>query len=375
MNEKEVAEIRRRFKPGHNSMTQVRGCYVNERHEIVSRFEHSMALNSQDDCEKLLTILKKTLSGTIGKNLIDLSFTTQQVVQGAEHKRLMKLRESGLMDEDAVNEIFTKTVQNIDLESPYVILMVQDKYDVPYRGKDGSDQDDAGSEVYNYILCSICPVKQLKPALGFKQNEFHGILPDPIVCAPELGFLFPAFDDRSTNIYNTLLYTRDSSLSYQEFVDAIFGDSKPVIPAATQKELFHSVLSETLEEECSFEVVQTVNNQLGYLIDEHKASKDPEPLVIGKDTVKQALDACGVSEDKISAFEEKYDAEFGADKELSPKNLIENKIIVKTPSVVIQVDPDRSDLIDTRIIDGKKYILIRADEGAEVNGVPVKIKE
>ena len=375
MNAREVSEIRRRFRADKSNITHIRGCYVNEKKEIISEFHQSVALLSQSESEELLTILKRTLSGTIGRNLVDITFDTKQVVSSDEHRLLMTLRSSNLNDIDAVHTFYQRVIESLNLETNYLILLTCDAYDVPYRAKDGEEFDEGSNEVYNYILCSICPVKQLKPALGFKQNEFHGILPGPIVCAPELGFLFPAFDDRSTNIYNTLLYTRDSSLSYQEFVDAIFGDSKPVIPAATQKELFHSVLSETLEEECSFEVVQTVNNQLGYLIDEHKASKDPEPLVIGKDTVKQALDACGVSEDKISAFEEKYDAEFGADKELSPKNLIENKIIVKTPSVVIQVDPDRSDLIDTRIIDGRKYILIRADEGAEVNGVPVNIKE
>jgi len=373
MNEKEVAEIRRRYKPQHNSITHMRGCYVNERHEIVSEFDHSFAMNTQDDCEKILSVLKKTLSGTLGKNLIDLSFTTQQVIQGEEHKLLMELRESGLTDDKAVRALFEKTAQVIDLESPYVVLLVNDKYDVPYRSKDGNNQDDAGSEVYNYILCSICPVKQSKPALSFRQNEFHGFLADPIVAAPELGFLFPSFDDRSTNIYNTLFYTRDSSLSYQDFIDAVFGDSKPIMPATTQKELFQNVLAETLEDECCFEVVQAVHNQFGYLIDDHKANKDPDMLTIGKDTVKQVLNACGVSDEHIDAFEKKYDSEFGSNAEISAKNLVENKIQLKTPDVVIQINPDRSDLVDTRIIDGKKYILIRADEGVEVNGVAVNI--
>lgn len=375
MNEKEVAEIRRRFKPGHNAMTHMRGCYVNERREIISEFDHSFALNSQDDCEKILAILRKTLSGTIGKNLIDLSFTTQQVIQGAEHKLLTTLRDSALQDDGAVHKLFKNAAQTIELESPYVIMLIQDKYDVPFKGKDGQLQNDAGSEVYSYILCSICPLKQPKPALSFRRNEFHGFLADPIVSAPELGFLFPAFDDRSSNIYNTLFYTRDSSISHQDFVDAVFGDSKPIIPAAAQKELFQSVLSETLEDECCADVVQAVHGQFGYLIDDHKASKDPEPLVVGKETVKQVLVSCGVSDERIEAFAERYDDEFGIDTQLSPKNLIENRILVKTPSVVIQIDPERGDLLNTRIIDGKKYILIRADEGVEVNGVAISINE
>ena len=373
MNEKEVAEIRRRFKRDRNSITHMRGCYVSDRHEIISKFDHSFAMSTQEDSEKIMNALKKTLSGSLGKNLLDLSFTTEQVIQGEEHKLLMDLRSSALTDDGAVQKLFSKIAQTVDLESAYLILLVQDNYDVPYRSKDGAQQDDASSEVYSYILCSICPIKPLKPALSFQQNEFHGLAPAPIVSPPELGFLFPAFDDRSANIYDTLMYARDTAASYQDFTDAVFGPLKPILPAAAQKERFSDTLSEALADECDLDVVQAIHGQLSYVIDEHKASKDPDPLVIGRETVRKVLESCGVSEAHITAFDEKYAEEFGYDTELCPKNLVDPKINVRTPNVVIQVNGNRGDLIKTQVIDGKKYILIRADEGVEVNGVAVKI--
>ena len=191
MNEKEVAEIRRRFRQDKSNITHIRGCFVNEKREIVSEFDQSLALMSQEESEKFLAIIKRTLSGTLGKNLIDISFATQQVVDGEEHKLLMELRDSSLKDENAVQAFFQRVIQTINLEGHYLILLAHDTYDVPYRSKDGGKQDDASSEVFSYILCSICPIKPTQPALSYYvvENEFHDRKADWIISAPELGFM------------------------------------------------------------------------------------------------------------------------------------------------------------------------------------------
>lgn len=375
MNEKEIAEIRRCFRQDKSNITHIRGCFVNEKREIVTEFDQSLALMSQEESEKFLTIIKRTLSGTLGKNLIDISFATQQVVDGEEHKLLMKLRNSSLKDENAVHEFFQCVIQTLEIEGHYLILLAHDTYDVPYRSKDGEKQDDASSEVFSYILCSICPIKPTKPELSYYvvENEFHNRKADWIVSAPELGFMFPAFDDRSANIYNALYYSRDTKENHKEFVDAVFKTDIPM-PAATQKEIFQSMLGDTLADECSYEVMQSVHEQLCGMIEEHKANKEVDPLTISKVTVKGILKSCGVSDSNVTAFDEKYDIEFGSDAELSPRNIVDvKKFEVRTPDVTINVNPERSDLIETRIINGAKYILIRADAGVEVNGVDVHI--
>lgn len=376
MNEKEISEIRRRFRPDKNNITRIRGCYVNEKKEIVSEFNQSLALMSQAETEELLTIIKKTLSGTIGKNLIDIEFATRQVLEGEEHKLLMALKNSSLDDDNAVHELYGHIIQALTMEGNYLILLVFDKYDVPFYSKDGEKQDGT-SEVFSYFLCSICPVKLTKPALSYYVGEstFHNIAADWVVSPPQLGFMFPTFDDRSANIYNAVFYTHDIAENHEEFIDAVFKTETPM-PAAAQKETFQSILGETIADDCNFDVVQTVHEHLSNMIEEHKANKEPEPLVISKRTVKGVLQSCGVSESHVTAFEEKYDDEFGADTEISPRNLIDTKQFeVRTPDVTIRVNPERCDLVETRIIDGVKYILVRADEGVEVNGVNISISE
>lgn len=374
MNEKEISEIRRRFRPDKSNISHLRGCYVNEKGEIITKFEQSLALTPQEESERILANLKRTLSGTIGKNLIDITFTTQQVVGSEEHKLLMALRNSALKDEEALKVFYEKVIKAVSLEGNYMILLTHDRYDVPYRSQDGEKQDDASSEVFSYILCSICPVKMTKPALSYfaADNMIHNLKTDWIVAPPELGFLFPSFDDRSTNIYNALYYSRDTLEIHKEFTDAVFHCETPM-PAAEQKETFQAILENTLADDCSYEVVQAVHEQLTGMIEEHKANKESEPLVISKGTVKNVLKACEVAESRIEKFEEKYDAEFGSDAALSPRNIIDPKFEVRTPDVTIHVNPERSDLVETRVINGARYILIRAEEGVEVNGVNVHI--
>lgn len=375
MTEKEIAELRRRFRADKSNISHVRGCYVNEKREIISEFDQSLAMMNQEESEELLGILRKTLSGTVGKNLLDITFDTRQVVEGDEHKLLMSLRSSQLGDQEAVQAFFQRIIQSLDLEGNYLILLAYDAYDVPYRSRDGERQDDASSEVFSYILCSICPVKLTKAALSYfvYENKFRNLEADWVVAPPEAGFLFPAFDDRSTNLYNALYYTRDTGENHPDLVNAIFRTQAPM-PAAVQMETFQTILGDTLSGDCSYQVVQAVHDRLCGMIEEHRANKVEEPLVVSKGTVEQVLQSCGVAEEHVEAFGERYDGAFGPEADLSPRNLVDTRQLeVRTPDVTIRVNPDRGDLVETRMIDGTRYILIRAEEGVEVNGVQVQI--
>ena len=151
MNEKEISEIRRRFRADKSNITHVRGCYVNEKQEIVSQFDQPLSLLPQEECENMLSVLRRTLSGTLGKNLIEMSFTTAQVVDSDEHRLLMALRDSKLTDEEAVRMFFEKVIASYRPEGTYLILLANDTYDVPYRAKDGETLEDASENIYNYI--------------------------------------------------------------------------------------------------------------------------------------------------------------------------------------------------------------------------------
>lgn len=375
MNEQEIAEIRRRFRLDKNNISRMRGCYVNEKREIVTTFDQSLHLMPQDEVESILAALKRTLSGTLGKNLLDITFDTAQVVDSDEHRLLMALKNSALKDEEAVQTFFQRAIQSIALEGNYLILLTHDVYDVPYRSKDGEKQADASSEVFSYVLCSVCPIKTTKPALSYyiSQNEFHNCKSDWLVAAPELGFLFPAFTDRGADIYASLYYSRDIAENHKEFVEAVFHRELPM-PAAAQKETFEAILADTLDEDCSYAVVQAVHSQLCDMILEHKVNKEIEPLVVSKGTVKNMLGNCGVSDSHLATFNDKYDTAFGENTNLSPRNIVDAKQFeVRLPDVTIHVNPEHSNLIETRVIDGTKYIMIRADESVEVNGVTIHV--
>lgn len=375
MTEKEIAEIRRRFNIDKTNISNIRGCYVNENKEIISEFDQFLGTVPRDEAEKLIAIIKKTLSGTNGKNLVDIEFSNQQVVDSDEHRLLMKLKDSEIKDDEAVEEIYKKIIQSVNLEEKFLILLTCDRYDVPIYSKDDIKLEDT-SEIYTYVVCCVCPVKMTKPGLSYYVNEncFKNITTDWIISNPELGFVFPSFDFRQSNIYNALYYIKNSAENYESFVEEIFNTEIPMA-ADTQKEIFNAIIEEAVSDECSFEVVQTVQNQICEMVVQHKEEKREEPLTISKHTVSDVLEYCGVEKEKIEDFENQYDMHFGKDKELSPKNVIDvKKLEVKTADVTIKVNPERPDLIKTQIIDGQKYILIRADENVEVNGININIQ-
>lgn len=378
MNDKEIGEIRRHLRRDRSNITKIYGCFVNDNREIITEFSQSTGMMPENEGDKYFALFKRVLSGSVGKNLIDLSFKTAQVAQGApEHKLLMDLRECKLSDDELLHGFFQKIIDTVTLEGNYLILIGCDSYDVPFKGKDDISDADKSEEVYTYLICAICPVKQTKANLHYVPEEkiFHDGAMNQPVSAPVLGFLFPAFDNRSTNIYNALYYTHDIKVSQDALIEAIFNTPVPM-PAAEQKKCFEALLTTALGEDCNLDVVQTVHDQLCERIELHKEAKVAEPLLIAKADVKETLASCGVSEEHLAKWSVDYDETFGFEADLHPKNIIDTKRFeVKTPDVSIKVDPTRSDLIETRTIGGVKYIMICADENVEVNGVSIHIDE
>ena len=374
MNQKEISELKRRFKLGKNAISRIYGCYVNAQKEIVSYLDEPLGRMPEEEAEKYLTLLKKALSGALGRNLIDIVFSTQQVADSDEHRRLMALRDSKLKEVEVRQEFYQSVIDSLDMgDSNYLILLAHDAYDVPHRGKDGEDRADEGDTVFSYIVCCVCPVKDGRLELGYcpGENEFHNCAASQIVSPPELGFLFPAFDDRAANIYNALTYARKPDELHQEFLDAIF-HTEPPMSAGEQREAFQAALREGLGGACGLEVVQAVHERLTAKIEEHREAKDPEPLAVTAKDVAAILRDSGAEDGQIAAFCEKCGELFGEDAALSPANLIDSKRFeVKTADASISLDPEHSYLMETRIIDGKKYLLIPAGEGLEVNGMPV----
>ena len=374
MNEKEISELRRRLKTDKCAVNTVYGCFVNDKKEIVSNFRLSLGMMGKDDSDALLAVMRKVFSGKVGRNLIDLSFTNEQVMDSGEHRLFMDLRKGGEEGEGAVNAFFARTAEKLVLEGSYIILVALDSYDVPAYGKDGERAEES-ENVFNYCLCAVCPVKETKPALGFFANEsaFRQLGIDRVLGAPEIGFMFPSFDDRCANIYDMLYYTKHTDMNHPEFIEEVIRVQVPM-PADEQKERFNDLLKETLSEDCSLDIAVAVRDAICERVEEYKTEGGEEAPRISKKTVTDVLEQCGVAPEKVTAFADRFDERFGAAAEFAPDVIVDTgSIAVETPDVSIKVSPDRSDLIETRIIDGKRYILIRAESSVEVNGVAVNI--
>ncbi|HJB50691.1 MAG TPA: DUF4317 domain-containing protein [Candidatus Anaeromassilibacillus stercoravium] len=374
MTQEEIAELRRRFRPDKSAINHIYGCYVNGNREIISYLDEPLGIMPQEESEKYLSLLKKSLSGTQGKNLIDIVFSTQQVADSEEHSLLMALRDSQLKDGKARKAFYDRVIGTLDMDGGnYLLLMAYDAYDVPYKGKDGEMQADASDTVFSYIVCCICPVKDGKPELGFfaGENEFHSCTANQIVAPPDLGFLFPAFDDRAANLYNALFYSKKPDQLHQEFIDAVF-HTEPPLSSAEQRDAFETALSDALEGACSMEIAQAIHERLRDQIVQHKERHDPEPLAVTVGEVGAILQSCNVPEEQVSRFLENCEEQFGKGIVLDPSNLIDSgKFEVETADARISVDPERSYLVETRMIDGRAYLLIPAD-GVTVNGLPIK---
>ena len=377
MNMKEVGELRRRFRAGKNAVSHVYGCYVGATKEIIGETDQSLALLSEDDSQGCLDLLKKALSGSLGRNLLDMSFTTRQVAEGAGHKLLQDLRASKLKDRDLRRAFYEKVIQNVDMgDDSYLILLAHDTYDVPFKSKNDELLDDASDTVFSYIVCAVCPMREGRPGLGYlpADNVLHMKTAGQLAAPPELGFLFPAFNGRAADLYGALYYIHKPEFIHGEFIEGVLGLPAPM-SAPERKEAFESALSDALGAECSMELVQAVHEQLRERIELHKESRSPDPLTVTAKDVGGMLRECGVEEARVASFQDYCGQRLGEDAALDPAGLIDSKRFqIKAGEITITVKPELSGQVEARVLEGRKYILIPAGEGVEVNGLAVELE-
>lgn len=372
MNKKEVLEIRKQYKPEDCSITRICGCYVDGEKEIKAQSKDAFLSLPEEEIFKYLTIFKQTLSGTIGKNLLNMEFPLEQEMPGGTQEFLLKLRDSKLQDDLLIEEFYQKIIDNYDYGENYYIILIHVAYDIPGKSTDGSEMFDASDEVFEYLLCSICPVHLSKEGLCYNPDTNHveNRIRDWIVEAPVKGFLFPVFNDRSTDIHGVLYYSKKPEELQPEFIENALGCTFPM-SAGSQKDTFHAVVMNTLGDECDYEVVKNIHENLNEIIEETKDA--PEPPVLTKPEVKRLLAKSGVTNEKIESFDTHFDTVAGEKAAFLATNIAETrKFSIQTPDVVIKVNPDRTDLVETKIIDGKQCLVIEINDQIEVNGVPVR---
>jgi len=364
MNKKDLAALRRRFSPDKNDISIIRGCFVNEKSEIVSTFSKSPISLPASEAEHYLASFKKTLGGAAGRNQFSLP------VHEETSQLLHQLQSTELKDEAAVNALFNTIREKMEFDGSYLILAMHDAYSVPYRKADEhTERPDFTDKVFNYIMVSICPVKLTKPLLTFfsDDRDFHTVEPDLAVGSPALGFMYPVLDDGGADVNSALYYTKDRDNVHADFIDAVFHTTAPE-SMADRREQFYGVLGDSLEKGLTFDVVQTIHENLNAQMAEKKKG---EGLQVGRKEIASLLDSCDVDETEQHAFDEGYLEQFGA-VGLDASLIADRKRFdIKTENVTINVDPERTDLVEVKRVDGRRMITIWVEGDITVNGIEV----
>lgn len=372
MTRKELNEIKSQYTLGDCGILRLCGCYVDGERNKITQFNENFLNLPEEEKHKYFDIFKKTLSGTPGKNLVDMKFNVDAYADEGARTFLMNLRDSGLKDDRLLNEFYDRIINNYSYVGNYLILLINQVYDIPAVTTDNIELDDASDEVYSYILCSICHVNLSKPGLGYDEedNNFHDKKQNHMVDVPDVGFLFPAFNKRSADEDMTLFYTKDVSEFEDGLIDCLLDCAVP-LPAKQQKETFTSLVNEALGEEADLEIVKNIHENLEQIIEEKK-QESPAPVMLDKTEMKDLLEKSGVKEEKLENFEEHFEMAAGEHGKLVASNVSSGKKFeVKTPDVVIKINSDKTDIVSTQVIDGRQCLVIQIDERLEVNGISV----
>ena len=372
MTRKELSEIKSQYTLENCGILRLCGCYVDGERNKITQFNENFLNLPEEEKHKYFDIFKKTLSGTPGKNLIDMKFNVDAYADEGARTFLMNLRDSGLKDDRLLDEFYDRIINNYSYVGNYLILLINQMYDIPAVTTDNIEMEDASDEVYSYILCSICHVNLSKPGLGYDEedNNFHDKKQNHMVDVPDVGFLFPAFNKRSADEDMTLFYTKDVSEFEDGLIDCLLDCAVP-LPAKQQKETFTSLVSEAVGEEADLQVVKNIHANLEQIIEEKK-QESPAPVMLDKNEMKNLLEKSGVKEEKLENFEEHFEMAAGEHGKLVASNVSSGKKFeVKTPDVVIKINSDKTDIVSTQVIDGRQCLVIQIDERLVVNGISV----
>lgn len=428
MKKKDILELKKRFKKDHCTFTKMCGCYVSSEKHVLLKFRETFLNLDEDEYFKYLEIAKKVLSGTIGNNILELNFPLNEDFLNERQTFLMKLKSTQLKDDVILDDFYNSIISNYDYTGNFLIIVFHDAYDVVTKTTDNAKLDES-EEVYEYVLCAICPVSLSSPGLRYfeEENKIKARIRDWVVENPINGFVFPAFINRSSDVNTVMYYTKNAKDSHPELMENALGCYSRQT-ATIQKETFQSIIKDSVgsDEKKANKVFMEIQENLNTMIDEHNSMhdyKDCEPISLSKKDVQNLLIESGVSEEITNKIEKSYEENFGNDLPLA-ESLIDSKALkeneqrkkeerlkkqvevlqtrleeVKNEAavdkentslletddtvtsdnndvtsnydVIVKVNPEKIPEIKSEMIDGKKYIIIPINENEQtkVNGL------
>ena len=373
MNKREISEIKKLFTADRCNIQYIAGCYVNAG-EKVMEFQKAFPAVPEEEMIRYLDIFKKSLSGTLGKNLVNLEFPSFQELGGGTQQALLALRDSRLKDEHLSAGFYENIIRSCGFSGNYLILLAYGIYDIPMKASDGKGRESEDGAAYPYILCCLCPVTLAKAGLYYnaKSKWFEGSIRNWLVGMPEQGFLFPAFNDRDADVHGALYYTRTPKVLSHDVIEKVLGCQHP-LPANEQGDVFRGILEDTLGEECGFQKVQEITGSLQEMMVGNSGC--PDPLELDKNTLRKVLEDCGVSGDALVKFDEAYGLAIGNGR-LNADNISDpKKIIIETPDATVRAAAQLTGSIGESIVNGVPCITIPVTGTVKINGITVHCRD
>lgn len=375
MDKKAINEVRRLFDKNNCRIDRMYGCYVSENKEKITELKDTLHSLEDEELFKYCELFKKVVSGRIGRTLFNVDFPLKEEREGGHQAYLYRLLKSGLKDETLVSDFFDRVIESYRSSEKYLILLVHGSYDVPGRTRDGIGLSDASEEVYHFLELSICPVLLLRDGLCYDAAEkaFFSRTEDWSVQKPETGLLYPAFNERSSDIHAALWYAKNEKARHDELAEALLGTELPRAETA-EKDAFRAVLEAALGEQCDYETVKNMNEAVVQIAE---AGKDAEePAVVDHAELRRIFYDNGVDEEAIARLDLAYDEIIGAETQpLLAENIAERKkLSVKSDHLSMEIAPESAAVIETRVIDGTEYFLIPVRDNVTVNGVRIRSK-
>lgn len=406
MNKKDIHELKRRFTKHGCTFTRMCGCYVDgERNKVIHIAETFLNLE-EEDFFKYLDIAKKVFSGTVGNNVLNLEFPLEEEKPGGKQQFLMGLRESKLKNDELLDAFYDMIIENYGYAGNYLILIFHDVYDVMKKTKDNLDLDES-EEVYEYLLCAICPVTLTKPALGYREDEncIRSRIRDWVVGMPDTGFVFPAFTERSTDIHSLMFYTRDVKKPHAELMEGGLGCGVR-LTMAEKKITFENIVKDVIgdgdnkSEILYMDIQDNLNNRVCQYMDrtaDEENASDTPPLILTTREVSEVLMESGLTEDQTAAIEKNYEETFGDDLpeagnlvdaklveanarrkdrlelvtqvknlkeqlEESRSQKVREEIPAENGDIMLEIGEEKKEQISMQMIDGKKCLVIPVEK-------------
>lgn len=372
MDKKGIAEVKKCFKKEDCRIDRMVSCFVNEEGEVISRFSDSFYALEDKELFKYCELFKQSLSGKLGRNLYTLAFPLEEEKEGGKQQELYQLLQSELKEEALYDAFFEKIRKNYPIPGKHLLLLAHGVYDVPKKTTDGLVLEDASENVYSFLLFTLCPVSLLKEGLCFDQqsDSFISRSEDFVVQKPEISFLYPAFHDRNSDIHELLYRCKKREDSLDSVPESLFGTPLPM-GEKQQKHCFSKLVEEILQEDCSFENVRLLQEELAEL--QNKENEEEREQSLPKNQVKALLEKAGATEEQLLNFSSLYEEELGEKNEsLFLENLADSTLRLDSDNVHLRIKNEVSAILESRIIDGKEYLLLPISDNLECNGISIR---